>query len=176
MSAPPYEPPRAYPTHIDTTGDGVADSVAMDTTGDGQLDTVVKSVPMQVQVPGMLAMQAQVPPGMQGGMTLQVSTPAGLMNVQIPPGMQPGMEFQFQVPVPNEVTTPTTANDEYKKGMIRGVISNALAVAILYGVACIHPSVILPVLVSVGIQLAVFLGHGLPNLSVSAQGSNKCKD
>jgi hypothetical protein len=38
MYAPPPQP-RAI--GLDTTGDGVADSVGMDTTGDGRVDTVV---------------------------------------------------------------------------------------------------------------------------------------
>ena len=43
-------------------------------------------------------MSVQVPPGMQGGMPMQVQTPAGVMQVQVPPGLQPGMAFQIQVP------------------------------------------------------------------------------
>ena len=40
-------------------------------------------------------MRVAVPPGLQGGMTMQVHTPMGLMNVPIPPGLQPGQEFEF---------------------------------------------------------------------------------
>lgn len=52
-----------------------------------------------------------------------------------------------------------------KKGIVRGIISNAIAVTFLYGVTCIHPFLIRPVLVAVGIQLAVYFCHGLPYLS-----------
>lgn len=60
-----------------------------------------------MQQPGMAVAQpmptshvlsVQVPPGMQGGMPMQVQTPNGVMQVQIPPGMQAGMTFQIQAP------------------------------------------------------------------------------
>ena len=50
----------------------------------------------------MQVMAVQVPAGMQGGMALQVQTPAGLMEVQIPDGLEPGMSFQMQVPIVQE--------------------------------------------------------------------------
>lgn len=62
----------------------------------------------------------------------------------------------------------TSADDAaaaYKKNVVRGVISNSLAILVLWGVSCISPFVVLPVLVAVGIQLAVFALHGLPYLS-----------
>ena len=40
----------------------------------------------------------QVPQGMQGGMSMQVQTPSGVMQVQVPPDLQPGMTFQIEVP------------------------------------------------------------------------------
>ena len=48
--------------------------------------------------PAVQNMSVQVPQGMQGGMPLQVQTPAGVVQVQIPPGLQPGMSFQIQAP------------------------------------------------------------------------------
>ena len=53
--------------------------------------------------PAVQNMSVQVPQGMQGGMPLQVQTPAGVVQVQIPPGLQPGMSFLMQVP---EVAQP----------------------------------------------------------------------
>ena len=52
----------------------------------------------------MQIMAVQVPAGMQGGMVLQVQTPAGLMEVQIPDSLEPGMSFQIQVPMAAPVT------------------------------------------------------------------------
>ena len=52
---------------------------------------------------GAQTMSVQVPPGLQGGMPMQVQTPNGLMQVQIPPGLQPGMAFVIQVPQPTTV-------------------------------------------------------------------------
>ena len=48
--------------------------------------------------PAVQTMSVQVPQGMQGGMPMQVQTPAGVMQAQIPPGLQPGMAFLIQVP------------------------------------------------------------------------------
>ena len=48
--------------------------------------------------PSVQNMSVQVPQGMQGGMPLQVQTPAGVVQVQIPPGLQPGMSFLIQAP------------------------------------------------------------------------------
>lgn len=62
----------------------------------------------------------------------------------------------------------TSLDDEptaYKKNAIRGVISNLLAALIIIGVSSISSFMLLPVLVAVGIQLAVFAFHGLPYLS-----------
>ena len=56
--------------------------------------------------PAVQNMSVQVPQGMQGGMPLQVQTPAGVVQVQIPPGLQPGMSFLMQVP---EVAQPEPA-------------------------------------------------------------------
>ena len=52
---------------------------------------------------GAQTMSVQVPPGLQGGMPMQVHTPNGLMQLQIPPGLQPGMAFVIQVPQPTTV-------------------------------------------------------------------------
>ena len=56
--------------------------------------------------PAVQNMSVQVPQGMQGGMPLQVQTPAGVVQVQIPPGLQPGMSFLIQAP---EVAQPAVA-------------------------------------------------------------------
>lgn len=50
-----------------------------------------------------------VPEGMQGGMMLQVQTPAGLMQVQIPDGLGPGSTFQMQVPAAAPAAVPAPA-------------------------------------------------------------------
>ena len=57
--------------------------------------------------PAVQNMSVQVPQGMQGGMPLQVQTPAGVVQVQIPPGLQPGMSFLIQAP---EVAQPAVAS------------------------------------------------------------------
>ena len=44
-------------------------------------------------------MAVTVPQGMQGGMSLQVQTPAGLMEVTIPQGLQGGQSFEMMVPM-----------------------------------------------------------------------------
>ena len=54
-------------------------------------------------------MAVEVPEGMQGGMCVQVQTPAGLMEAQIPFGMEAGESFQIAVPVVPESTTPEPA-------------------------------------------------------------------
>ncbi len=53
---PPVAPSRATATapviHVDTTGDGIADSVAIDTVGDGRVDTILwrpESEPLPVE-------------------------------------------------------------------------------------------------------------------------------
>lgn len=71
-------------------------------------------------------------------------------------------------PTTDDNLASTSGADEAatnKASFIRGILSNSLAVAILFGVAQITPFMILPVLVAVGIQLAVFAFHGLPKLS-----------
>ena len=45
-------------------------------------------------------MAVQVPEGMQGGMKLQVQTPAGMMQVQIPQGLAPGQIFHMPLAPP----------------------------------------------------------------------------
>lgn len=54
-------------------------------------------------------------------MTLQVQTPAGLMEVQVPDGVGPGMSFQMQVPAVPQAAPPPAAPaplpaDDYLKG------------------------------------------------------------
>jgi hypothetical protein len=67
--------------------------------------------PMQMAQPVLAQSQpmlisVQVPPGMMGGMVLQVQTPAGLVQVQIPQGLFPGQTFQMQVPMPARPPVP----------------------------------------------------------------------
>lgn len=54
---------------------------------------------------------------------------------------------------------------KYKKNVVRGVVSNVVALALLYAVTRISPSMWLPVAVSLTLQWAVFIVHGLPNRS-----------
>merc|ERR1719198_2492001 len=104
-------------TPVDTTGDGRPDAIGYDTNGDGRLDHlapmggmmydgVPAGMPGMPGVPGVPGMpppggpqklKVAVPPGLQGGMTMQVQTPTGLMNVPIPAGLQPGQEFEFMM-------------------------------------------------------------------------------
>ena len=53
--------------------------------------------------PPVAVMDAVVPPGMGEGMTMQVQTPNGLMNLQIPTGAKEGTKFQFPEPTKDEV-------------------------------------------------------------------------
>ena len=43
-------------------------------------------------------MQVTIPPGVFGGLTMQVNTPSGRMAVDVPMGMVPGQTFTFKVP------------------------------------------------------------------------------
>lgn len=61
--------------------------------------TLIAPVPQTMIAPGTQTMMVQVPAGLSGGQSLQVQTPAGLMDVQIPPGLTAGQSFQMQVPV-----------------------------------------------------------------------------
>ena len=45
--------------------------------------------------PLVQAFDVQVPQGMQGGMPVQVQTPAGLVQVPSPPGLEPGATFRI---------------------------------------------------------------------------------
>jgi len=49
-----------------------------------------------------------------------------------------------------------------KKDLFRGIIVNVVAIAILFTVTLIEPTILVPVLTSFGLQMAVFLLHGLP--------------
>merc|ERR1712232_872795 len=67
-------------TQVDTTGDGVADSIGMDTTGDGVIDTIV---PLKAST-----MQVTVPAGVGPGSALQVQSPSGRpFQVTVPAGV-----------------------------------------------------------------------------------------
>ena len=65
----------------------------------GQRPAFLRSPVPVLAEPQMQVMEVEVPPGMQGGMMLQVQTPAGLMEVQIPQGLQAGQAFTMQVPI-----------------------------------------------------------------------------
>ena len=54
--------------------------------------------PMAGQAQKMTRMAVQVPPGMAGGMPLQLQTPQGLMQVVIPQGLVAGQTFEMDVP------------------------------------------------------------------------------
>jgi len=55
-------------------------------------------VQLHDEPPQMMAVQ--VPEGMQGGMMMQVQTPAGMMQVQIPKGLAPGQTFGIPLAPP----------------------------------------------------------------------------
>ena len=55
-------------------------------------------VQLHEEQPQMMAVQ--VPEGMQGGMMLQVQTPAGMMQVQIPQGLATGQTFHMPLAPP----------------------------------------------------------------------------
>ena len=59
---------------------------------------IAQPVAQPVAQPAMQKMAVAVPPGMQGGMMLQVDTPAGRMQVTIPQGLGPGATFEMMVP------------------------------------------------------------------------------
>ena len=90
VNLPPPSRPAIGPIGVDTTGDGVSDSIAVDTTGDGVPDRVV---PKPQAAPRL--MKVAVPPGLHGGMDMQVQTPSGLVRVPIPAGLTAGQEFEF---------------------------------------------------------------------------------
>ena len=48
--------------------------------------------------PGMPEMTVIVPPGLVGGMPMQVDAPTGPLQVVIPDGLQPGQAFQVAIP------------------------------------------------------------------------------
>mmetsp|Transcript_38235 Transcript_38235/g.63227 ORF Transcript_38235/g.63227 Transcript_38235/m.63227 type:complete len:315 (+) Transcript_38235:224-1168(+) len=50
----------------------------------------------------------------------------------------------------------------YRKNVVRGIITNTLALLILYAITCISSHVVLPVSMAIGIQLIFFFFHGLP--------------
>jgi len=59
-----------------------------------------------VAQPAMQKMAVTVPQGMQGGMPLQVQTPAGLMQVTVPAGCASGSTFEMMVPAAGIAATP----------------------------------------------------------------------
>ena len=93
VNMPPPSRAPIGPIGVDTTGDGVSDSIAVDTTGDGVPDRVVPMGLRPQAAPRL--MKVAVPPGLHGGMDMQVQTPSGLMRVPIPPGLTAGQEFEF---------------------------------------------------------------------------------
>ena len=48
--------------------------------------------------PGVPQMTVLVPPGLVGGMPMQVEAPTGPLQVVIPDGLQPGQAFQVAIP------------------------------------------------------------------------------
>ena len=116
------------PMPVDTTGDGVADSVVVDTTGDGRPDLVVPNprcsgpaaygaYPQQPMggttaglavVPGVAVpmdapqvVSVTVPPGMSPGDVFTAQMPDGqLAQCQVPPGAGPGTSIQVHAPPP----------------------------------------------------------------------------
>ena len=81
---------------------------------------------------GAQTMSVQVPQGLQGGMSMQVQTPGGVMQVQIPAGLQPGTAFKIQVPTSVALTAVSQANDLERGGAVP-------VVAVVAG-ACTVPS------------------------------------
>lgn len=66
--------------------------------GTPQAQPVAMPVAMPVAQPQRQTMMVTVPQGMSGGMTAQVQTPSGLVEVQIPQGLGPEAQFEIQVP------------------------------------------------------------------------------
>ena len=58
------------------------------------------ATPVTQAPPPMQKMAVTVPPGVSGGMKIQVQTPAGLMEVSVPEGLGPGAYFEMMVPTP----------------------------------------------------------------------------
>ena len=107
--APPQ--PRAPPAVVPPlpAGGGTPQAVGYQQAGGAQMMAQPMAGAPQAGSgqPAVQNMSVQVPQGMQGGMPLQVQTPAGVVQVQIPPGLQPGMSFLMQVP---EVAQPAVAS------------------------------------------------------------------
>ena len=104
--APPQPPPAVVPL---PAGGGTPQAVGYQQAGGAQMMAQPMAGAPQAGSgqPAVQNMSVQVPQGMQGGMPLQVQTPAGVVQVQIPPGLQPGMSFLMQVP---EVAQPVVAS------------------------------------------------------------------
>ena len=104
--APPQPPRAVVPL---PAGGGTPQAVGYQQAGGAQMMAQPMAGAPQAGSgqPAVQNMSVQVPQGMQGGMPLQVQTPAGVVQVQIPPGLQPGMSFLMQVP---EVAQPAVAS------------------------------------------------------------------
>ena len=77
--------------------------------------------PMAGQAQKMTRMAVQVPPGMAGGMPLQLQTPQGLMQVVIPQGLVAGQTFEMDVPsIPLGTAMPGAPG--MMPGMATGII------------------------------------------------------
>ena len=103
--APPQPPPAVVPL----PAGGGPQAVGYQQAGGAQMMAQPMAGAPQAGSgqPSVQNMSVQVPQGMQGGMPLQVQTPAGVVQVQIPPGLQPGMSFLIQAP---EVAQPAVAS------------------------------------------------------------------
>lgn len=108
---------------VDTTGDGVPDSIVMpmlpravDTTGDGVPDSLVTPMPAPPGIMPMATavampqpqppMAVQVPLGVIGGQMIAVTMNGATMQVQVPMGLREGQSFLVTAPAPSN-PTPT---------------------------------------------------------------------
>ena len=92
MAGQPVEQPMGPPP---MTGHPHYLQPQMQMTGQPQM---LMQAPMQTP-PGQMKMMVTVPQGVQGGMPLQMQTPAGIMQVTVPNGLYPGQTFEILVPV-----------------------------------------------------------------------------
>jgi len=77
---------QGQPLHIDTTGDGIADSIAIDTTGDGAVDTIIpkRSDPTQVRPTKAPVLEKLVLPSSGSTKASPTKTPASGFQVDAP--------------------------------------------------------------------------------------------
>ena len=106
--ARPIYPTQPVAMGIDTTGDGVQDSVVVDTTGDGVADSIVPNPAMQPPVQEVPAqtwsprgdgtLMVEVPAGKKAGDLFTAMMPDGnVASVTVPDGMGPGMAFELKM-------------------------------------------------------------------------------